>query len=86
MKFKVYLRFARTPRAREGFKVDASPNANPNPLAMGQGAYAEALHTVRFALVLDIPDELLRPAAWPVIEVEVRDGERIPIEIEAVPS
>jgi hypothetical protein len=82
MQLKVYMRIARTPRARDGFKVDASTSPNPRALTMGQGQWSEALHTVRFALTLDIPNELLRPADWPVIEVQIPTAERIPIEVE----
>lgn len=86
MKVKVYLRLARTMRARDGWKVEANTSPNPRPLTMGQGQWAEPLHTLHFALLLTIPEQLLRPAQWPVVEIELPDSviEQIPEEIEPV--
>jgi hypothetical protein len=85
---KLYVRLARTPRARDGWKVEATTSPNPRALTVGQGAYSAPVHTLRFALLLDVPDHLLRPADWPVIEVEVPDEAvgRIPVEVEVLPS
>lgn len=83
MKMKVYVRLARDTNswAKTRVKVDASPTPKARPL---KGATGD-LHTVHFALELDIPDEMLSPAKWPVIEVSVGDTPvQIPIEVEAV--
>jgi hypothetical protein len=85
VKTKVYMRVARktSPWQRTPFKVDASTGPNPRPLV---GSGDEPLHTLHFAIELDIPDELLSPAKWPVIEVVLGPDlvEQVPIEIEAV--
>ena len=89
MKARVYVRIARTQRARDGWKVDASMNPTPRPLVMGNNAFGqEDLHTLAFALNLDIPDELLKPATWPTIEVSLplEAAQRVPIEVEVEPQ
>jgi len=84
MKTKVYMRVARntSPWRRTPFKVDAS--VNPNPRAL-QGSDGEQLHTLHFALELDIPEELLTPAKWPVVQLALEETlvERVPLEVEA---
>lgn len=84
MKAQVYMRLARNPGGRTSFKVAASPTPNHSPLTIGSSGYERHLHTLQFALVLDVPDELLRPSGWPVIEVELDPllTERLPIEVE----
>jgi hypothetical protein len=88
VKTKVYMRVARktSPWQRTPFKVDASTSPNPRSLTTGSGHTEQQLHTLHFALELDIPDELLSPAKWPVIEVALGPDlvEQVPIEIEAV--
>lgn len=84
MKAKIYMRLARSPRARDGWKVEAT--TSPNPRAIVMGSDSEPLHTIHFALELTIPDHLLKPAQWPVVEIELPDGvvTQIPDEIIAV--
>jgi hypothetical protein len=86
VRFKVFVRLARTPRARDGFKVEASTNPNPQPLKIGSYGSETALHTLRFALVVDVPDEMLKPAGWPVIEVALPEDlvEQLPVEVTPV--
>lgn len=83
MKTKVYVRFARYRYARSGFYVDASPTPKPGALVNPSGG---ELHTLCFAVSLDIPDELLEPAKWPVVELELAEGivERPPLTLEPV--
>lgn len=84
MRTKVFMRLARNPTGRTTFKVAASASPNPAPLTVG--SYPERqLHTLHFALVLDVPDELLRPADWPVLELALDPllTERLPITVEA---
>lgn len=88
MKAKVYMRIARntSPYRRTAFKVDAAFKPNPRPLTNGSGHSEEQLHTLHFALELDVPDELLSPAKWPVIEVALDPTltERVPVTVEPV--
>jgi hypothetical protein len=88
MKAKVYLRVAENPSRRTPFKVAASATPTPQPLRHGSGYNERDLHTLSFALVLDIPDELLKPADWPTVEVQItpNDTTRIPIEVEVAPA
>jgi hypothetical protein len=71
VKRRVYLRFAIDRHARAGFRVDASPKAQPRPLV---DARDNPLHTVRFAVDLDVPDSLLRPERWPVVNLQIGEG------------
>jgi hypothetical protein len=83
MKAKVYMRLARdgNPWAKTRIKVDASTSPKATPLTGAQGQ----LHTLHFALELDVPDELLSPAKWPVVEVSLGETPvQVPIEVEAV--
>lgn len=85
MKTKVYMRLAKnTPSGRSRYKVDASPNPNPRPLTIGFGRSERELHTLHFALELDIPEELLSPAKWPVVEIQLSPDlvQQVPIAVE----
>lgn len=84
MKAKVYMRLARNPHGRTPFKIAASPSPNHSPLTIGSSGYERQLHTLQFVLALDVPDELLAPAGWPVIEVSLEPEltTRVPIEVE----
>lgn len=69
MKAKLYVRAARHQRYRRGYRVDTSLTHNPDPLTVGVGYAEESVHTVHFVLNVHIPDELLRPAALPQVDV-----------------
>jgi hypothetical protein len=82
---RTYVRVARKQGNYHGspYVVDANTTPNPRSLTKGAGSFREQqLHTLHFALDLNIPDELLSPAKWPVIEVHVDTAEQVPIEIE----
>ena len=85
MKTKVYVRLARdrNPWAKTPVKVEAHTKPKAQPLRGANGP----LHTIHFALELDIPDELLAPARWPVIEVSLDEATaaQVPIEVDPTP-
>lgn len=69
MKTKIYVRVARSPRFRRGHKIDAAMTYNPQPLTVGTGYSETAIHTAFFALTMEVPDELLRPADLPTVDL-----------------
>lgn len=86
MKVRAYVRVAKNTRgARTPYKVDASPTAKAHPLAQGAGVYERPLHTVHFALDIELPDGIFDPKEWPVVEVVVppETVERIAVEVPA---
>jgi hypothetical protein len=82
MKVKLYVRIAQSRHARKGWRADAS--LTPNQASLTDGG--EALRTLRFAMEVDIAPELLAPAAWPVVEVELEEGEVTQIPLQVVPD
>lgn len=65
---RVYLRVADDRNARRRARVAADLAPNPRPLTDNQG---EPLHTVCFALELEIPAAALDPRKWPAAAVKV---------------
>lgn len=80
MRVSVYMRLAKDRNARTGWRVDASMQPKHDAL---QGTSGESLHTLRFVEQLEVPDALLKPAGWPIIEVQLTpDGAtQVPIEV-----
>ena len=84
MSVRVYMRLARTHYgARKRFKVDASLDPNPAPLTQGDGRAKRELHTVRFAIDLEVPPELFNPRDWPTISLELTEAaaDKLPIAV-----
>jgi hypothetical protein len=84
--FRAYVRLARKSGDWRGksYVVDAAAEPNPRPLTQGSIPYQRQLHTIHFALDINVPDELLKPADWPTVTVNLEDAEQIPIEVEPV--
>jgi hypothetical protein len=79
---RAYVRVARKLRWKDSpFMVEASTTPNPRPLTQGTGRTVVQLHTLHFALELRLPEEILDPAKWPTVTVEVQTAEQIPIEV-----
>lgn len=71
MKRRIYIRYATDRSSRAGFRIDASSKAEARPLKDSRG---RALHTVRFAVDIEVPDSLLRPEQWPVVNLQLGEG------------
>ena len=67
MKVKTFLRLGKTNR---GVKVVASGKVNHHPLEDG-GYRPEALPTVMFAIVLDLPDDIFQQAEKVIGEINI---------------
>lgn len=82
---RVYMRLARKPHTTAGtlFRVDASLKPNPNPLTIGSGRSERELHTVRFAVDLQVPDGLFNPKDWPTVVLELAESaaDKLPIAV-----
>jgi len=83
MRARIYLRLAKDRAARANWRVDAALNPNPRPLTTPSG---NALHTVNFALDIDMPDDLFQPQEWPTIAIELEPEavHRVPDEVMPV--
>lgn len=76
MKSRIYVRVAKHHRFRRGQRVETSMTYNPNALTVGGSTYDETpVHTVFFALDFDTPDELLKPASVPTVDIGPIDVE-----------
>jgi len=84
MKTRLYVRLARSRSSRTGWRVDAAMKPNPNPLTEGG---MKSLHTLHFALDLEMPQDIFDPRAWPSVQIRLdRDTiQQIPDEVIAVP-
>jgi hypothetical protein len=74
VKAKLYVRAARHRRFRDSYRIETSMTYNPEPLTVGTpGSYEgqESVHTAFFALQIDVPEELLKPSAIPLVSVEI---------------
>lgn len=72
---RAYVRLARSPNSpRQPWKLEASTNPNPRPLTVGQGHSERELHTVRFAIDLDVDDSIFNPKDWPTVELELSEA------------
>jgi hypothetical protein len=74
VKVVLYVRVAHSNRFRLGYKAVAATSYNPDPITVGRpGGFEgeEKLHTAHFCLRIDVPDELLKPASIPTIEIEL---------------
>jgi len=58
MKRRIFLRIAKTGKARGGFLVDASKTPRSDPLTNNSSYNKKHFPTVRIALDLDIPDSM----------------------------
>src|SRR4051812_3077664 len=73
MKARVYVRMAKRPNWATGkpYKIAASHNRDDKPLMQGDAT----LRTLHFAVDVEVPDELFRDPAMPVVEIKVEpDG------------
>lgn len=70
MKAKVYLRVARNP---DSGRTHVAANVRPNssPLTTGAG---DALPTVAFGVVLDIPDRMFKQAEQIIAELKIPES------------
>jgi hypothetical protein len=74
MKARIYIRVGRAKRWHNGKrdKVAASHRLDNSPLVIGD----EVLRTLHFAVDVEIPEDLLRDPAMPVVKVQVEpDGD-----------
>lgn len=80
MRERLYVRVAKRPRGSyvkgSSYKIDAGASHNPRPLEQG----GTLLKTLHFALDVELPDELFRDPAMPVIKVEIQPGDGYAIE------
>ena len=71
MKIRMYVRVAKQTR-RNSIKIDASAKDNPQPLYRPMYRNEkEYLPTVRFALDLEVPDELFSQASKVIGEINI---------------
>jgi hypothetical protein len=79
MKFKVYMRVAKT-KGPQGFKVIATTRPSTAPLTTGN--YNDPpLPTIAFAIVLDINPEAFKYAEQVIAELPIE-----PLDVDALPS
>lgn len=71
MKAKIFFRIARG-IGRKGFRVDASPEVNNQPLSTNEGHRGVIFHpTVSFAVEFNIPDEVFEAAQRTIATVNL---------------
>jgi hypothetical protein len=80
MKERLYVRVAKRPNFRSvngsRFKIDAGPSHNPRPLEQGE----TLLKTLHFAIDVEMPDELFKDPAMPVVKLQVEPGQGYLVE------
>jgi hypothetical protein len=77
MKAKIYMRVAKTGGSK-GFKATAATRPNPKAL---EDSYGDALPTVAFAVLLDIPDAAFKHAEQVLAEIDIPE-DRIAVAME----